>query len=513
VPEGSIIWSDKFISSLTGDTSLGAISRSGDLTIITELSLEGLLTTFDVISSGPDRIWVIDRKGELVIDTGSRDGSAFINVREVPFMKAALRGEAVSEQVRFGNRSYYIRYTRSDQLGWLFLIGIPAGIEHFLVYNTLISLLLMMVTFLVISMIIFPFWTTRLSKDVGFLRDQAVAISNGTAPKEFSRGVVSEFRELSSYMGKMYAKIRGREEDLKLLNQNLEEIVDERTRELSRRNDELNNTLDDLSKMQNILIQSEKLAALGRMVAGVAHELNTPLGNANMAVTSLRDFQHDLQNKLDSGLKRSDLNSYLEHSLHGIDIAERNLNRAAEMVVSFKHVANDQTTSARRKFKLLEVIHDVIITLQPTIKRSPHRVKISNNPDIEMDSFPGVVGQIISNLINNALIHAWPEGGKGKISLSIEAISSPFENTGALEKDWVEIRVADNGKGIPEEYGQRIFDPFFTSRMGSGGTGLGLNIVHNSAENILGGLIRYEEAEGGGTVFILQIPAIAPKMI
>ncbi len=517
VPEGTIVWSDKFISSLSGDTSIGAMMKDRDLTIITELSLDSLLAAFGNISLGSERVWVIDRKGELVIDTADDSEIGIFNVQNIPFMKDAMDNKSVDRKVRFGNHSYYIKYSRSEKLGWLFVIGIPAGTDHYLIYNTFVDLILFMISFILISLIILPFWTTRLSRDIGILRDQAVAISNGTPPGEFHSGIVSEFRELSSHMNEMHRKIRSREDDLKELNQNLELMVEERTSQLSESNEELKNTLSNLNRMQDVLIQSEKLAALGRMVAGVAHELNTPLGNAGMAVSSLRDYQQVLMKQLESGLRKSDLDYFLEHSTQGVDIAGRNIERAAELVMSFKHVASDQTTSVRRRFALSEIIHDVIVTLQPTIKRTPHSVKVAIESEIQMDSFPGVLGQIISNLINNALIHAWAEeDGDGLINLTAEVIPDPYDSspTGLPdEKSWVEIRVADDGRGIPPEFGQKIFDPFFTSKMGSGGTGLGLNIAFNSTSNILGGLIKYEDLREGGTVFILQIPASAPRMV
>ncbi|WP_053228279.1 sensor histidine kinase [Spirochaeta cellobiosiphila] len=506
-----IVWSDKFISTLSGDTSVGAALLLDNRVVIAELSLRSLLNTLNTISNRNDRIWVIDRRGELVADTGNFEGGAgIINIRTVPFMEEASRGMPLDKQVKFENSHYFVNYSLSQKLGWLFLLGIPAGLHNVFIYNTLVDILLLAISFFLIGMIAFPFWSEKITRNIMLLRIQADQIANGQEPELIQKTSVKEFQDLNRYMREMYQKIKERETALRDLNQALERRVQERTKELKDSNVELQNTLDHLNSVQEVLIQSEKLAALGRLVAGVAHELNTPIGNAIMALSSIKDEHRHMTKLITQGLKKSDLDRFIDHLDQGLDIADKNIHRAAELIKSFKHVASDQTSSVRRQFSLSDIIDDVLLTLQPTIKRTSHHIKIDYASGIYMDSFPGVVVQIITNLITNALIHAWDEEEAGIITIKTQRISTP--NNEDEQDQWIEIQIADNGKGIPSDYGAKVFDPFFTSKMGSGGTGLGLNIVYNGATNILGGTIDYKSSIGEGTTFSLKIPLIAPRL-
>lgn len=506
------IWSDKFISTLSGDTSVGAAYRIGKRTTIAELSIKSLLDALGIITGDADRVWVVDRRGELVVDTWNREEGAIRNARTISFIERAMSGEKIERKVVYEDSLYYVTYDVSKNLGWMFLIGVPAGLSNELVSHTLMDILLLTMSFILIALVIFPFWSLKISKDIDFLRHQADHIAGGRAPDEAQESTVTEFKDLSEYMRIMYRKIKQREEDLKEVNQVLEFRVEQRTHELKKSNTELQSTLDNLNRMQDVLVQSEKHAALGRLVAGVAHELNTPIGNAVMALSSLKEERNAFETKAKTGLKKSDLDRFTSLVGQGVDIAERNAQRAAELIRSFKHVANDQTSSVRRYFDLANIIGDVLLTLRPTIKRAPHKVEFSVAEGIVLDSYPGVLGQVITNLVTNALCHAWDHDESGTVEIGTDIITSPH---GEQEPDnsWVEIRVQDNGKGIPPEYGRKIFDPFFTSKMGSGGTGLGLNIVLNSATNVLGGRINYTCPDKGGTCFILSIPIVAPQIV
>nr|WP_320012604.1 HAMP domain-containing sensor histidine kinase [uncultured Desulfobulbus sp.] len=178
------------------------------------------------------------------------------------------------------------------------------------------------------------------------------------------------------------------------------------------------------------------------------------------------------------------------------------MQRAAELVSSFKQVAADQTSAARRRFNLQDMVEDVLLTLQPTLKRTVHRLHADIAEDITLESYPGVIGQILTNLITNALMHAWASGDSGNISVLAQR----------MEEDILRLSVADNGSGIAESLKKKIFEPFFTTAMGRGGTGLGLNIAYNSARNVLGGVLLCEDGETEGAVFHLDIPLHAPHL-
>jgi len=272
--------------------------------------------------------------------------------------------------------------------------------------------------------------------------------------------------------------------------------------ELKLANAELSAALDDLKKTQNELLRSEKLAALGSLVAGVAHELNTPIGNSLIAASTLQEQTDSVVQALSNGIKRSTLENYLNDAGNAADLLMRNLRRAAELVSSFKQVAVDQTSSQRRPFGLHEVTSEIIVTLRPTIKKTPYLIGFEISENIQMDSFPGPLGQVVTNLINNAIIHGFDGEPKGTVRISARK----------LNEDLVEMKLSDNGKGIPAANIDRIFDPFFTTRMGKGGSGLGLNIVHTIVTGVLGGDISVESEVGSGTTFTLSLPLVAPTL-
>lgn len=295
-------------------------------------------------------------------------------------------------------------------------------------------------------------------------------------------------------------EIKRLEEELRVLNVSLEEKVEHRTRSLREANDKLNATLQNLQQAQNQLVQSDKLAALGSLVAGVAHELNTPIGNALMAVSTLRDRLQTFQARMASGLRRSDLEGFVQQVSTAEEIAERNLHRAAELVSSFKQVAVDQTSSQRRGFDLAELVHEIELTLQPMLKRTPYTLEAEVPTGIRLDSYPGPLGQVLANLIQNAVLHGLEGRETGHIRLQAHA-----------DAHGVTLSVSDDGRGIPRHLHERIFDPFFTTKLGQGGSGLGLHIVHNIVTGILGGQIALESEPDQGTTFRLDFPRTAPR--
>lgn len=286
------------------------------------------------------------------------------------------------------------------------------------------------------------------------------------------------------------------------LNRNLEEKVARRTRALEESNQELAATIERLRQAQAQLVQSEKLAALGALVAGIAHELNTPIGNCMMVASTLEDARDEFTKKLEGGLRRSTLEEFLSSSRDGNETLIRNLRRAADLVTSFKQVAVDQTSSQRRSFDLHEIIREIEITLAPTLRKSHTRIHNEVAEGITFDSYPGPLGQIITNLANNAVTHGFEDRAEGgDITIYSEILTD----------GQVQLCVEDNGRGIPTEIQPRIFDPFFTTRLGSGGCGLGLHIVYNIVTSILGGQINVSSQIGKGSRFTLTLPRNAPQ--
>jgi signal transduction histidine kinase len=272
---------------------------------------------------------------------------------------------------------------------------------------------------------------------------------------------------------------------------------------LRRANNELKQAYQSLARAQEDLIHQEKLAALGSLVAGIAHELNTPIGNSLMVASTFEAQTGDIREHFTKGenLRRSELVGYLDNAGTTTEILMRNLQRAADLVTNFKQVAVDQTSTQRRTFLLSEVVAGNVLTLLPSIRRTPFEVVHAVPDELMMDSYPGPLGQVIANLVNNAIMHAFDGRIEGKVELLAE-----YEKS-----DWIALHVRDNGNGISNANQERIFDPFFTTKMGVGGSGLGLHIVHSIVSEILGGRITVSSEEGKGTCFTLSLPLEAPR--
>ncbi len=277
--------------------------------------------------------------------------------------------------------------------------------------------------------------------------------------------------------------------NLKLFNENLEQLVGDRTQELSQ-------ALTNLKAAQTELVESEKMAALGGLVAGIAHEINTPIGIGVTAASLIADKVQELTDALKNGtLKRSDLDKIMDTLRQSSLMILANLNRAAELIQSFKQVAVDQSSEERRSFDIRAYLEEVLLNLQPKLKRTKINVQIQCDYNIFLDSFPGLISQITTNLVMNALVHAFDPDDNGTILFAI-----------SQQPQRLILEVSDDGKGISQDNIGKIFDPFYTTKRGQGGSGLGLHIVYNLVTQKLQGSITCESQVGVGTKFIIQIP-------
>lgn len=260
----------------------------------------------------------------------------------------------------------------------------------------------------------------------------------------------------------------------------------------------LQETNEKLISTQEQLIAQEKMAALGSLTAGIAHEINTPLGIGISAASLLEEKTRVLSAAYRDGtMKRSDLDNYLEVATHSNTMLMGNLQRAAELVQSFKQVAIDQSSEEARTFNIKEYLQGILIQLHPKLKQTKHKIEINGAEDIFITSYPGAFSQIITNLVVNSLIHAYEPEDSGLMVISYyQQVSS---NSLILE-------YADNGKGIEKENLQKIFDPFFTTKRNQGGSGLGLHILFNIVNQKLSGTIDCESKLGLGTKFTIKIP-------
>jgi signal transduction histidine kinase len=260
----------------------------------------------------------------------------------------------------------------------------------------------------------------------------------------------------------------------------------------------LRKTLEQLEHTQDQLIQSKKMAALGQLVAGVAHEINTPIGIALTAISYLAEQTSEFDATYGQGqMKKSTLEGYITTAQQSVQLVRNNIQRAAVLISSFKQVAVDQTSEIQRHFQMREFLTELLSSLNPEFRRSRHSILLECPEQIEMNSFPGALAQVVTNLVGNALKHAFDEDQNG--TLRIEVVPKDAEVT---------LAVTDDGQGIPDDILPRIFDPFFTTKRSSGGTGLGLHIVYNLIQERLKGRIAVESIVGEGTRFTVTIPRL-----
>ncbi len=299
-------------------------------------------------------------------------------------------------------------------------------------------------------------------------------------------------------------KQRQAEEQHRRLNASLEEMVNQRTMALKSANQELIQTLEKLHQFQRQIVQNEKMASLGDMVAGVAHEVNTPIGLGVTASTMMLDriavIEKDFENKT---LKASAMKRFLEESNENLNIIYRNLNRAAELISSFKQVAVDQSSESNRTFCFAQLVNEILLSLQPRLKKLKHNINVNCDPTLCVETKAGPINQILINLIMNSVIHGFENIEKGEIDIIAE-LATP-------EKFKLVYR--DNGKGIPDDIRKRIFDPFVTTKRGQGGSGLGMHLVYNLVTQALNGSITLTSEEGQGVEFVIIFPIASAKSV
>ena len=306
-------------------------------------------------------------------------------------------------------------------------------------------------------------------------------------------------RAFNTMMDRIENQLHKREQaehEITQLNQSLEQKINERTAALKESNQELLNTLATLHKYQNQIVETEKMASLGQMVAGIAHEVNTPIGLGVTASTLLQDKVHEIEQAFEQKkLTSTQLARFLSDSKENLGIIYRNLERAAGLISSFKQVAVDQSNESFRQFNMQQLINEVLLSLRPNLKKTQHQIHINCPQALAITSKPGPINQILINLIMNSLIHAFDEGTAGEITISVE-----------LKQHRCYLQYRDNGKGVPEHIRKRIFDPFVTTRRGEGGSGLGLHLVYNLVTQALNGKINLESSLGDGILIDIDFP-------
>lgn len=283
------------------------------------------------------------------------------------------------------------------------------------------------------------------------------------------------------------------EEHIRKLNTELEQRVQERTIELEATNQHLAESLRELQKTQQHLIQSEKMVALGGLVAGVAHEINTPIGIGVTAVSHLKMKMDQFNESYKNGqLTKDDFEKLVKTANDSTTILENNLKRAADLIRSFKQIAVDQSSEKMRLVNLYDYTNEILHSLHPKLSDGDYKIKNHTNPSLQINSYPGAISQILTNLIINSLIHGFSGNKKGEIDIGF-----------TLQDENIHLEYRDNGKGISREHVGKIFDPFFTTYRDGGSSGLGMNIIYNIVTQTLGGNIEVESEPGHGVLFTI----------
>jgi signal transduction histidine kinase len=302
-------------------------------------------------------------------------------------------------------------------------------------------------------------------------------------------------------------QLREREHELHELNQHLEHRVSERTREAEQRNTELTTALQQLSMAQQELVRAEKLAGLGSLVGGVTAEIARTLASANMVAMTL-PAQLESVRRLgaaagddDGERRRSPLASQLAALDEGHRQLTQSIEEARRVIVCFQQIAADQTSDQRRMFDLLATVREMVDLIRLAHRHDPVEVIVTGEPGLQLDSFPGPIGQVIDQLIENAIVHGFAHTGEGSIAVRIWPAGH----------EAVRITVHDNGTGIAPEHLPKVFAPFFTTRVAEGGSGLGLTICRNIVGGVLGGRIEVVSPAEGGTTVTVTLPRRAPR--
>ena len=395
------------------------------------------------------------------------------------------------------------------QLGWIYL---RVSSENF---NQLVGKSVWLNLVVALALLVISFYSAvRMQRVVtGPVEEIANFLQRTSRQRDYSaRAEGSSIQELDILadavnvmllrMQEYMQKQRQAEEQHRKLNASLEDMVNHRTTALKDANQELIQTLEKLHQFQRQIVQNEKMASLGDMVAGVAHEVNTPIGLGVTASTMMLDrlavIQKDFENKT---LKASAMKRFLDESNENLNIIYRNLNRAAELISSFKQVAVDQTSESSRSFCVAQLVNEILLSLQPRLKKLKHNINVDCDPTLNVETKAGPINQILINLIMNSVIHGFENIEQGTINISAELVSSSK----------LKLVYTDDGKGISPEIRKRIFDPFVTTKRGQGGSGLGMHLVYNLVTQALNGSISIASEEGRGVEFVIIFPVANAK--
>lgn len=471
---------------------------------------------------GGGRIFIIDGSGKELVERFSLPNSTYPLsevIRTEEEKRAVIREElayAVANPAGYsylrsydtvgGGRQQSAVYIRTiPRWGWTVGAEIPVEAVHAeegwtltqvrqRAMETLVQILAVIAFVFLVSIAVLRRQTLRLRNDFMAFMSFFKRAAKENVLIEVGDIQMHEFVSMANMANQMVAKRQEAENALLAMNEQLELQVQERTRELQE-------SLQILESTQEQLIQSEKLSVLGNLVAGITHEINIPVGIARSLTSDLQDLIASIRSGLSEDDPRSvELHALLTRMEEDALMTEANLKRTLELVESFKEVSVDQCSGQRRPFQLQSYLEEIVLSLSARIRKGNHHVEILCDNAVEMVSYPGAFSQIVTNLIMNSLQHGFRDRVGGHITLEV------IEGG-----DRVLLLYKDDGVGIPARYISQVYEPFFTTDREKGGSGLGLNIVHQLVTEKLGGTINLTSTEGRGVFFEIELPRVQGK--
>lgn len=434
-------------------------------------------------------VTVIDEDSQIRVSLGEPfEGEVAFRLEQQP------RQQKLSQSLQFVVPLWIDSYDRPSHIGTVFITANDELLQQQI--SSLLNVTLY-VSFFVISfllLVIYQLTTHVVAKPLieltEHVQQQGHALSSGSELKSASLDArFDEIGRLYQEFTRQHLAIIDRDRDILAYRDHLEETVTQRTQELQTANDELLASLDQLQMAQKELIQQEKLASLGALVSGIAHEVNTPLGVAITAASNLAEELRQTESAFSEGtLTKTAMEQFFENGRDTETLLSKNLIRAGDLIRSFKQVAVDQASGEAREIELHEYIDEIILSLSPKYKNTG--IKVLNTTEaMTINTTPGAITQIISNLITNSISHAF-DSDSNQPTIEISSRSTP---------DTYVIVYQDNGHGMDSDTLKRMYDPFFTTKRGKGGSGLGMNIVYNLITSKLKGSVETTSTLGQGT--------------
>jgi len=495
-------WSDVFLSALSAEPTIVASIDLDQATLAGEISLRHLSDFVHWAAVRSDmQVIITDARGQVLAHPDPEVARSFANLSYLPLLQKAQVSGKASDIFELAGVRYIGTAMLIKPQNWQVIVAQPLEAALKPGWNTLRVIGWLGVAVLLITLSIAYFMARWLATRTEAVADAAMKAAESHDEVNWPNIAITEYTQLVASLRSLIQTIRVREQELREANSTLEHKVEQRTAALTEANEQLATVISDLTHTRTHLDRAERLAALGRLVAGVAHELNTPIGNCLVVASTIQTHTQRFMDMPLETMRRRTLRDYQTQIVEASTLLVRNLERAAKLIQSFKQVSTDHQSAQRRTFDLADILDEVRTLLAALLKERGITLEVDIPLGVIMDSYPNALSQVISNLVENAAIHAYKDQPGGVIH-----IASQRGKGGCIQ-----LSVSDHGCGIARELLPQIFEPFFKTRFGQGGTGLGLHVSYQIMTDLLGGTISADSTPGAGSCFTLDLPQKAPS--